>query len=538
MTYYFNMLRIFFVFSAGALTFALSSPYYGKVGNVFSVIGTILSILIWIFIEMKFNFLQRYFNRSNKNIVISSGFITLLIIYYNKNDFVNCIYKQLFDLFELLKINFNNILPLTIFIILSMSFTIFVFSFYALNNVLPLIKEFVKNMEKSETIFFVVWTFVVSIFIIIFYSKTTIFYSPHYLKENISQLAKWDVIYSLDTPYMIENNTFFSAQVSDITHPLFSLILLPINGMLRFIESIFHNIDNEFIISFAIFNLVILNIIAIMLKRILKSNWVMMLFAISHPCIIFSITSERYQMSVFSILCFVYLCIDRKYKECTYIVPILGGTTITNMALIVFSNNFDDKIKWFKSCFKNGVVFLIGLIIFGRTASIATMFLQINSQLDTFVQKTLFIDKLKLYTHFFASTLFATPYTVIDIPYLRFTWQPVNSVNILGLILIIMVLISFYLNKESYYAQICFYWTAFSFILIPIVGWAVWESQYFAILFNWAIISLIYMGLCKICNKNIKNIIISVLIISMIIVNFKSILDLVAFGINYYPVIK
>lgn len=101
-----------------------------------------------------------------------------------------------------------------------------------------------------------------------------------------------------------------------------------------------------------------------------------------------------------------------------------------------------------------------------------------------------------------------------------------------------MVLISFYLNKESYYAQICFYWTAFSFILIPIVGWAVWESQYFAILFNWAIISLIYMGLCKICNKNIKNIIISVLIISMIIVNFKSILDLVAFGINYYPVIK
>ncbi|MDU5820131.1 MAG: hypothetical protein E6Z48_09335 [Clostridium butyricum] len=191
------MLRIFFVFSAGALTFALSSPYYGKVGNVFSVIGTILSILIWIFIEMKFNFLQRYFNRSNKNIVNSSSFITLLIIYYNKNDFVNCIYKQLFDL---LKINFNNILPLTIFIILSMSFAIFVFSFYALNNILPLIKEFIKNMEKSEMIFFVVWTFVVSIFIIIFYSKTTIFYSPHYLKENISQLAKWDVIYSLDTP--------------------------------------------------------------------------------------------------------------------------------------------------------------------------------------------------------------------------------------------------------------------------------------------------------------------------------------------------
>ncbi len=71
MTYYFNMLRIFFIFSAGALTFALSSPYYGKVGNVFSVIGTILSILIWIFIEMKFNFLQRYFSRFNKNIVIS-----------------------------------------------------------------------------------------------------------------------------------------------------------------------------------------------------------------------------------------------------------------------------------------------------------------------------------------------------------------------------------------------------------------------------------------------------------------------------------
>ncbi|MBS2905017.1 hypothetical protein KFV96_28275, partial [Klebsiella pneumoniae] len=104
---------------------------------------------------------QRYFSRFNKNIVISSSFITLLIIYYNKNDFVNCIYKQLFDLFELLKINFNNILPLTIFIILSMSFAIFVFSFYALNNILPLVKDFVKNMEKSEIIFFVVWTFVV-----------------------------------------------------------------------------------------------------------------------------------------------------------------------------------------------------------------------------------------------------------------------------------------------------------------------------------------------------------------------------------------
>ena len=75
--------------------------------------------------------------------------------------------------------------------------------------------------------------------------------------------------------------------------------------------------------------------------------------------------------------------------------------------------------------------------------------------------------------------------------------------NLLGIIILVLVTISFILNKKDKLSKISYYWVIFSVLLLCVVGWGTQENGLvlYSLYFSWAFIILIYNLFKWIFNK-------------------------------------
>lgn len=508
-----------------------------------TLVGIVLSSIIITIMEIKLNILSKIFDEFKITLSVISVSLTVLIIEYNKNSIIwrwtTEINEKLDRYIFLKKVNMDSNRIIEIAICLSSVF-IFIILYSIIKYSLKYIKNFIQELDKIDKIYLIGWTSVVTIVVIVLYSKTTAFYLPTYELEGVEQLAPWDVIYSLDTPSIIANNYLWNIYSGDLGHSLFSLIMVPIRVIIVEVAKLYHVIPNIENIILTIFNAFILNICAILMKRILSTNWMLVFMTLAHPVLIFSLTSERYQLTTLFIILSVYFCLKENGRAKEIVMAISAGTTITNIALIPFVGDFKDKKGWFISMLRTGLLFGGILVITGRINILITSITQFLGKMSVHASPTSFAEKLIQYPTFIVSCIFATPYTINNWNYPSFFWKAQEPVNMLGILILLFIGIAFYKNKEKKYAQICIYWVIFSFFLLPVAGWGVGEFQLFAIFFAWAVISLIYMGIDKLCleNHKTKSIILGCIAINVGIVNLIAIKDIVDFAIQYYPIIR
>ena len=95
------------------------------------------------------------------------------------------------------------------------------------------------------------------------------------------------------------------------------------------------------------------------------------------------------------------------------------------------------------------------------------------------------------------------------------------------------------MNRKSRYAQICAGWVAFSFLLLCLVGWGTSENALvlYSLYFSWAFISLIIMLIMRVFEKlrPVQIGVFSVATVVLAVVNAQTIMDLIRFGLEYYP---
>ena len=155
-----------------------------------------------------------------------------------------------------------------------------------------------------------------------------------------------------------------------------------------------------------------------------------------------------------------------------------------------------------------------------------------------------FINRLFQFISFIGNT-FIAPLGEVNFTkywFVSYQLQEVTSLSILGLILLVLMFVSFIINYKKKIAQISFGWLLFSFLILCIIGWGTAENGLiiYGIYFSWAYFILIYLLIDKLFNKypKIKFLIFITLFILMFIFNIflkGGILDIIKFGHEYYP---
>ena len=263
------------------------------------------------------------------------------------------------------------------------------------------------------------------------------------------------------------------------------------------------------------------------------------------PTIFFALNIEQYVFGLFWLILLIYYFVE-KNKSNPILFSAATGSLITNgilLPFIIFKKNFK---KFIKDGIKYLFVFIFIIVLFGKAYN--TLFDILNySNFTRFMGiKVSFIDRLLQYISFISSC-FIAPKGYVDLNYgspvhPSYQLMSVTSVNILGIVLLVLMIISFILNYKKKIAKISFGWLIFSFIVLVLVGWGTVENGLiiYGIYFSWAYFILIGLLFNQLLSKvpKLKNIVWCLIFGIMIFINGLELINIIKFGITYYPFVS
>ncbi|MDU4480104.1 hypothetical protein [Clostridium sp.] len=404
------------------------------------------------------------------------------------------------------------------------------------------IKKLYFSSDKSEKIYFLIFTTIVSIVIFVLYSKTSGFSYGYYINSNGDVERQWaDIVYDFDHSWILDSYTHLCEHFYNIRHPLFRFFSIPMSGIAQLISSLFKEIyPLAYPAVLSIENALLLGISAILLKRLINDTVVMYLFSSTYMFLILSLGSEQYQISIFLILFTIYSCLNGRIEIYKFSGIMLSGSTLTSGFLVPILNMEKDIRKYIFNLLKYCFVFIISLFTFG-VGYIIFNIQELFSLLNEFGGGgyTLF-EKIKVYTHF-VRWCFIAPKSKI---FLSSTGNSIYSgdypehISIFGCSVLILCIVSFIINRKEKYTQICFYTVLFSIILSVVIGWGMYSEWLYAILFSWAYISLLCILLRNLIrSEKLYNILIIGLTLVFLWYNINELGKLITFCIEYYGVV-
>lgn len=115
------------------------------------------------------------------------------------------------------------------------------------------------------------------------------------------------------------------------------------------------------------------------------------------------------------------------------------------------------------------------------------------------------------------------------------------AIDYIGLLFLALCLISFTLNYKDRFCKVCGGWILFSFFVVGIMGWGLVniETFLYSLYFGWAYLALVFKLAERLLSKTHKYIkmgVYSAAIIALVTINIQEFINVVKFGIEYYPV--
>lgn len=512
-----KILKIMFLFSIAFLTSLIS----------LNLKVTMLSFLISFLLIYKCNLVEKILIKNNYLNKKIEYLLSLFLSIYTLEYFISFIsYKNAFILALLA-------LP-----------SVYSIYLFLIRKILPIIVSFFKNLSRDEKIFFFTSTIIITITIGYVYSKTNAFYYP--ISNQTHYLKGYDIIYTTDNGALIHQDSFknFKAPENDLRQPLFALFAFPFGIIATIITSINVFIPPivgySFMISFV--SVILLSVIAILISRMITkkdSLLVLFLFSSTFPFLLFAINIEQYVIATFWLILLIYNWIEKKSTN-PLLFSAAAGTIMTSgilLPIILFRNKFKTYIL---KMIQYGLTFFTLIVISGVYNSFILGLLDFDKFKSFMGIEVSFYSKLLQYINFI-SNCFITPTSIVKTSSLGIpTYQlaPVNSVNIVGVVILTIVIISFIINRNKKIAQLSFGWIIYSFIILCYIGWGTAENglNLYSLYFSWAFFILLYLFIQKIFTKDpIRKVVLSGLIIILLIININGMLDIINFGIENYP---
>lgn len=523
------ILKILFIVSCPALTLVLSR----NCDKWILILSMVLSGLVGGFLVRKFwkdNFQRIDCLRLFISFLITDLFLGIIYNYH---------YDSSFSLF-FYSVAYWKLLICTILSLFSLSLIIY----YLFNHIQKPIFSFFKSLTRRESVFLIIYSLVFLILTIIIYNLTKVFY----FIDGIP----YDVVYTTDSSAIFKGNTFLNINASEnysARQPLFGVFAAPFALISLVFSKIFFMIPNSYAIFLTWVQIVLIGFMMIMLARLLKIKdenklFFYLFFICCYSTIVFSFTLEQYIISTFYLVLSIYVYFNMK-RGVNYPLAMSAGTLTTSAWFFPLVTKEKSIKKWFIAALKCLLFFFVITILSGQLYFIFDFVSGIISNIEGFGGGGIsFASKAQQYLSFVKSIFLSLPGHVVDMKHTQYWYEqylinPIYNFSKVGIIILLICLVSVILNRKNKMSLVSFSWLIFSIILILLVGYGTKENgtNLYSFYFGWAFISLVYLFINKIIrNDKIRNLLIVIICIFLLFINIPEFLNIINFGIWYYPV--
>lgn len=413
---------------------------------------------------------------------------------------------------------------------------LFVFALKGANIVVEFLYELVSKADRREKLFFKIMFVACLSVICFFYART------HMQWSNLDLIYQTDCTFVYEHYYPVFSNGFaFDWDIGNggIRHPLTTLFTYPIYIVAGFFSNLLFFIPNIRPLLYAVIQSVLLIITVILLKRIIKNEWIYLIFPLSFSFTFFVIFVEKYQLATFFVVAYVYYVVTYKgSKREMAEAGMVGaaGTMITSawlgffwgkektikgrlkeytglllrfLAVLVGTGRFyylwgfgyliDHNFLMF-----NGRKLFSGLLNLSPVSSFCAAVLPLGSLLNiplfdrNLEMIPMFVQKLCAFFNLLGSCFIPVPYTITKSPWDEnvFFWRSLKGeINVFGVVLFILMIIIFIRHRKEKPAQIFSMWILWAIIQFVVIGFSAGCSPLFALYFAWAAIPMLLIGM-------------------------------------------
>lgn len=537
--------KVLFIISGVAMTVLFSL----RGVPVFTAVGVVCSFVILCVLTFKFDFLEKVFININKVRLIVSFVFALFACY----QFIIAFYIRCLRLFELaspviqIPEHYRSIIGIILAIAVGIAafYSIYVFLYAFIDRFYVVLKDWFGQIDRIEKYYLIICGIGFAIAVVLIFRSTNVFYAP-----NIDgTIIDFDVVYTSDSGDHLKNNVYLiiGAGENDIRQPLFGLFALPFALVATVLSKFLFFIPNIYPIAIDIIQIVLLLVSFVSITRILSLSgatkaFLLIIFMISYPTLLFSLNMEQYIFVVFWLILFIYASVMNKESKEYYFIAATGSmmTTAITFPLLLRGKPIRECVRDLVS---TGLIFAIIITIFGRLPIFLDIVASFKGLMRFAGTKIPFTEKLLQFFNFVASCFIKPQAGINTTMYSHISYQldPVTSLNYLGVVIFAVTILGFILNYKNHFALICFGWVLFSFCILCLLGWGTIENGLilYTLYFSWAYISLVFMCIEKVFAKwkIFRYLVYSTAILVLLCINLPGIYQIIDFGIKYYPMV-
>ena len=329
---------------------------------------------------------------------------------------------------------------------------------------------------------------------------------------------------------------------NDIRQPIFGVLAMPFATFANLLSSFVKFIPNTYAVVFNTIQIILIALALILITRMmqLSEKQKIAFWILSFSCysfMLFSFVQEQYVFAFFYLILAIYVGYYH-ISKINYFYIAAVGSLLTSGIIFPLITKFKNIKSWIYNVFKCFIAFLLTCILSGQILQFATTFEQIEKISNWSGKDVLFIDRINQFSNFIQSIFIAPSSNIVINKQIPCFWlKEVTTVNIFGIIILILCIISFIINRKNKILKISFLWVLFSILLLCIMGWGSQENGMilYSLYFAWAYIVLLYSLFNKIIkNVKLKTIFLFLVCLVFFSINLSTMLNIIAFGINYY----
>ncbi len=531
------LIKLILVFSCPFLTCILSNRFE----KVEILIGMILAFLIFGYIVFKKVKIKKI---NTKKLIIS-----IFIAFYMINvllDYCDTNKSFIISAFHFFNIFISDGIMIKL-VGIAASFALIYFVYIFLENIGPKVIKFFKGFSKSEKLYFLIVIILSTIMSTAISHYTNAFSIP----EDNTHVAIYDAIYVSDSGYITAFDAYFnvSNRMNDIRQPLFGIFSLPFSVPAKILsECCFFLPDGyEYETIMMIVQSILISLTIIMIGRMFNldekyKKYLYIFFHASFTYILWSFVLEQYVIGTFYLILTLYVYFKNK-EQINYVYVGAVGTLITSGIIFPVITKFKNIKQWITNVCKCFMLFISIFIIGGQLPQIFTVGDRFSKLLiENGGMKVGLLDRLQQYFEFIKDIFIAAGGYVkgVDIGFPSYALIPISSFWYLGIVILVLCILGYILNKKEKFAKVCMLWIIFSFFITVVIGYGTQERCLilYALYFSWAYLGLIFMLLKKVFKKyNIFKIVIIVLSFLILLISLREFINILRFAVRYYPLV-
>lgn len=364
----------------------------------------------------------------------------------------------------------------------------------------------------------------------------------------------YDIVYTADTDSLFNNMAYLSLTFveNDLRQPLFAVFAAPFAGTPYLLTQLFQFspstesvlLNTVQILMICTANLLLTRLIA---QTPMKRLCFMVALSSTYTTLLNVLMLEQYVTAYFWLMLTIAIICTR---QCDEHLGFYGAVSalLTNVALLPWMSRHTPRTSlkgWLFDMVRLGCSFIVLLLAFARFDVLYSVFAKLSSLFKFTGSSWPLSDRFKQYFAF-VHDCFVSPAAQVSQGFapdgiLSWRLDMVKTLNVAGVLLVLLIVVAAWLNRDKQISRFAIYWTAFSVVLLALIGWGTWETGLilYSLYFGWAFFTLLFQLVEKIGDRFrlfwLLPTATAVAVILMLWLNIPAIQALINYCVTYFP---